>query len=440
LTTNWQADVIRELKHLRKVGFMLFTSSTILDRKNRTARALDQIIQNNEVVLVHAGSPIQKPGGHDQTYPFLPHPDYFWLTGVRRTDGVSAYSKAEGWIDFVQPITREEKIWEGGGEAALGKDLALFDSWMKAHKFERTFHLGQHSDRKENDVLETYNEVRRVKDAAEIELIKNLAVMANAGYKHLKKFIRPGVSERQIQIEYEAEVLRAGSDKFPYDTIIGTGTNAAVLHAIPTSRIVKDGEMILIDAGADVQDYCVDITRMFAANGTFSTQQQAMIDIVTNAQKKSIEMCTPGTEWSDVHLASARVIAGGLKDLGILNSSVDEAIESGAISVFFPHGVGHMVGLRVRDVGAKFNPNPKKYAGARLRVDFSLRDGYLMTIEPGMYFIHALLNDSETRSMFKNQINWSEADKWTNMGGVRLEDDILVTNKGPVNLTEVVPK
>jgi Xaa-Pro dipeptidase len=425
---------------------MIFDTKTLQDRKNKTAKALDSVLGSDDVVLVHAGHPIQKPGGHDQTYSFLPHPDYFWLTGIRRPTGISAYSKNEGWVDFVQPVTRDEKIWEGGGESFPGKDIAEFRKWHADKKYSRTFDLGQISTSFSVDpskdsvgILEAYNEVRRVKDASEIALVKKIAGIAAEGYKKLPAFIRPGVSERDIQIEYETAVLKAGSEKFPYDSIVGTGTNSAVLHAIPTSRVVKEGEMVLIDAGADIEDYCVDITRVYSS-GTFSSQQKALYDIVLKAQTESIALCKPGTHWKDVHLTSARVIAEGLKDLGILNCSADEAIANHAIAVFFPHGVGHMVGLRVRDVGGKFNPNPHKYAGARLRVDLPLREGYLMTVEPGCYFINALLNDSETRTTFKNEINWAETDKWMNVGGVRLEDDIHVTSRGPENLTGIIPK
>lgn len=425
---------------------MLFDSKTLQERKNRASKALDQVLNDHEVVVVHAGTPVQKPGGHDQTYTFLPHPDYLWLTGIRRPAGIAAYSKQDGWVDFVQPVTRDEKIWEGGGESYPGKDIADFSNWLSSKKFSRTFDLGQHSNSFWNDpsqdtsgILEAYSEVRRVKDAAEITLVKKIAAMAAQGYAKLPSFIRPGVSERDIQIEYETAVLKAGSEKFPYDTIVGTGTNAAVLHAIPTSRVVKDGEMVLIDAGADVGDYCVDVTRVYSS-GTFSSQQKALYDLVLKAQTESIKLCRPGTEWKDVHLMSARVIAQGLKDLNVLNCSAEDAINNGAIAVFFPHGVGHMVGLRVRDVGGKYNPNPKKYAGARLRVDIPLKEGYLMTVEPGCYFINALLSDKETRATFSSEINWAETDKWMNVGGVRLEDDIHVTSGGPENLTHIIPK
>lgn len=427
---------------------MTFTSNAIAQRKKNSALALDKVIGDQDVVLVFSSDPIQKSGGHDQTYDFLPHPDYYWLTGSRRPHGISAYSKSEGWIDFVLLVGRDERIWEGGREEVHGRSIQEFDSWLTKKNPSKTYLLGLHqhshltkvSEEDRLIVQEAFNNVRRVKDHEEVALIRTLAEMASHGYKHIKNFIRPGVTERQIQIEYEFEVLKRGADKMPYGSIVGAGTNAAILHAVPTSRIVKSGDLVLIDAGADIADYCVDITRMFSADGSLSSRHRMIYDLVLKAQEESIKACRPGTQWRDIHLTSARVMAQGLKDLGIIKVSVEDALADGTIACFFPHGVGHMVGLRVRDVGGPFNPNPKKYAGARLRVDMEMKEGYLMTVEPGLYFIEALLDDSDIRSQYKDQINWTEVAKWKDFGGVRLEDNILFTNSDPVNLTACVEK
>lgn len=419
---------------------MIFSKSAITERKRRTAMALNSVIKDEDTVIAYSGTPIQKPGGHDQTYHFLPHPDYYWISGSRRPYGVSVYTKTEGWIDFVLPVTREERIWEGGAEVIEGRDLAEFSVWMEKRNSSRVFNLTQESDELEwHQIKETFSRERRKKDQEEVDLILKLASLANAGYQKLKTSIRPGISERQIQLDYETAVLYAGSEKFPYDSIVGTGSNSAVLHAIPTPRIVKENEHVLIDAGADLHDYCVDITRCFPANGKRSDRFNTIYNLVLKAQNECINMCVPGTSWKSVHLHAAKVMAAGLHDLKLLNVSAEEALATNAISVFFPHGVGHMVGLRVRDVGGPYNPTPKKYAGARLRVDMSLEENHLMTIEPGLYFIEALLHDAETRRTFGDQVNWTEAEKWLDFGGIRIEDDILVAAK-PVNLTAVVEK
>ncbi|WP_374032496.1 M24 family metallopeptidase [Bdellovibrio bacteriovorus] len=180
--------------------------------------------------------------------------------------------------------------------------------------------------------------------------------------------------------------------------------------------------------------------RVYAVDGKFTGQQKDVYDLVHEAYKASVAMCRPGTQWRDVHMKSARVIAEGLQQWGIWKSSVDAALESGAISVFYPHGVGHLVGLKVRDTGHPENVNPQSYYGARLRVDLELKENYLITVEPGCYFARAFIEDQEIREKYKDHIQWSEAEKWKSFGGVRLEDDILITKGEAESLTNVVPK
>ncbi len=427
----------------------IFDDKTITERRKRAEAKLNPVLKQGDLILIFSGEPVQRPGGHDQTYDFLPHPEYFWISGLRRSHGIVAYSKDSGWTDFVMPVSLLEKLWEGAVEQEFGgKPVAEFESWLAKQRAEKVFVFGQPNEKERklcnaseerwNALQEALNSARRPKDAAEIKLIKGCAKAANEGYKRIAKFIRAGVSEREIQIEFETAVLKAGAEKFPYGSIVGSGINSAVLHAVPTARVVKKGELVLIDAGADIHDYCVDITRVFSA-GKMSAQQKEIYALVASAQKAAIKKCTPGTEWYEVHEASARVIAEGLKELGIFQSSVDSVLESGAVSVFFPHGVGHMVGQRVRDVGGVVGKEVKKYCGVRLRVDLPLEEGFVMTAEPGVYFVPALLDLPENRAQFGEHINWREADKWRKFGGVRIEDDVLVKAK-PEVLTAVVKK
>lgn len=430
---------------------MIFSENTIAKRRERLEPEWKQLLTQNDCVLVFCGEPQTRPGGLDQTYPFIPHPSYYWLSGYRRYFGVVFYSKELGWKDFILPVTKDEMIWEGMQSFSFnGMDASTLGNFLNQHKFKNIIGLGQlpkNSDIQfstDKDltfrVKEKFDQTRRIKDADEIKLIRSLAEIANKGYEKIRSVLKPGVTERDIQIEYEAEVQRFGSQRMPYDTIVGTGSNAAVLHAIPTMRKVKDGELVLIDAGADIEDYCVDITRVYPATGKFSSQQQSIYDIVLAAHAKGVEMCRPGTEWNQTHMATARIIADGLKSLGLLKGSIDALLESAAIAVFYPHGVGHLVGLRVRDTGHEENINPKSYYGARVRVDLTLKENMTITVEPGCYFIKTLINDSTNREKFKDLINFAEAEKWLDFGGVRLEDDILITSAGPSNLTSVVPK
>jgi Xaa-Pro dipeptidase len=408
-------------------------------RQQRAAAALDARLAADELVVVWSGEPVPKPGGFDQCFPFSPHPLYFWLSACRRPGGAMAYSRSEGWVHYLVPISREERVWEGASGTWSEPSVDILHKKIATHR--RVYHLDKTpADDATFNLRIAVDQVRRQKDAAEISLIKTLASHAEKGYAAASKIIRPGISEREIQLAYESAVLTAGAEKMPYETIVGAGSNAAILHAIPTHRKLAAGELVLMDAGADLWDYCVDITRVFSADGKFSPMQKELYDVVLAAQAASIARCRVGNEWYSVHEASARVIADGLRSWGLLTCSVDEALETGAVSVFFPHGVGHLVGLRVRDTGCEENRQPKRRFGVNLRVDFALKENYLMTVEPGCYFIDALIRDSQLREQFATQINFAKAEDWLSIGGVRIEDDILITNGESENLTAVVPK
>ncbi len=429
---------------------MIFTSQAIENRKNRLAQAWNTILKPNECVLVFAGEPLTKPGGLDQNYDFLPHPSYYWLTGYRLPSGVAAYSKDLGWTFFVRPHSQAELVWEGAPEfEEVGTHISELENYLKKNDFKKMFSLGQPSKasvsigRNDRTLLELktrMDKVRRVKDDEEIALVRKVAGIAEQGYNKMRSIIQAGMSERELQIEYEAEIFRKGAHGVPYGTLVGSGKNASVLHAIPSQRKFVKGDWVLVDAGAQLYDYCVDITRMFPVGGKFSAQQQQIYDVVKKAQVHGIAHATAGTEWKSVHEVTARVIAQGLKDSGLVLGSVDDMISTGAISVFYPHGVGHLVGLRVRDTGQEENSQPKKHCGVYLRVDFPLEENFMITVEPGCYFVEPLIMDPELRKKYGDLINWQEAEKWLNVGGVRIEDDIVITKAAPEVLTAMIDK
>lgn len=429
---------------------MIFTAKAIEDRKAKVAHAWDDLLKTGECVLVYAGDPMTKPGGLDQTYDYLPHPSYFWLTGYRLPAGVAAYSKDLGWTFFVRPQSQAELVWEGAAEfEEHGTHVSEFDNFIHKHSFKKIFSLGQapktgvHKGGTEQELFELkrrMDRVRRAKDNEEIALVRKVAGIAHRGYAKMRSIIRPGMTERELQVEYEAEIFRAGAHGVPYGTLVGSGKNASVLHAVPSARVFKNGDWVLVDGGAETYDYCVDITRMFSVGGAFSTQQQHIYDTVKKAQAEGIAHARIGVEWSSVHEVTARVIAHGLKDSGLVRGSVEDMISTGAISVFYPHGVGHLVGLRVRDTGQEENTHPKKYCGVFLRVDFPLEENFMITVEPGCYFVEPLLRDPQVRKKYGDLINWQEAEKWLDVGGVRIEDDVVITKSTPDVLTAMVEK
>ena len=310
---------------------MIFSPSVYHERQLRQAQKWSAILNPDDLVLVCSGEPTQKPGGLDQTYDFLPHPAYYWLTGHRRPQGVMAYSPTTGWTEYQRPLSPVDIVWEGReGDFVCEHTLVELEDILKRDMHGRVIRIGGIAPKSGlNSHFETnwqlsllLDQTRRKKDMAEVHLIEKVAQMANRGYARLQEQLREGVTERELQLHYEQAVLFAGAEKMPYGSIVGSGENAAILHAVPTLKKVQKGELVLVDAGADVEDYCVDITRVFAVDGEWSPRQQVIYDLVLKAQSEAISMCRPKTQWKDVHIKTARVIAEGLAQLGFWKSSV----------------------------------------------------------------------------------------------------------------------
>lgn len=423
----------------------VFDAGTIAARRKRAEAALAAA---GATVLVGAGTPVGKPGGLDQAYPFLPHPQYYWLTGERRSGGVLAWEPGAGWTHFVRPATADERLWEGDPAAPEGEDVARLPEWLKARAGRAIAAAGSPVKDVAADeaasaaAREAIDDARRPKDAAELALLARAVTATAAGYAKLRAVLRPGLTERELQVEIEAAMFRAGAEETGYGTIVGAGDHAAVLHFEPGPRRIAADDLVLVDAGGAIAGYTADVTRTFPASGRFSPEQQAIFDAVAAAHAEGIRRCTPGTEWHDVHRAAATVLASGLRDAGILRGSPEGLADSGAVALFFPHGIGHMVGLGVRDVGGRApgRPEGRFCCGARVRVDMPVREGFLMTIEPGIYFVPAILDNPEKRAAFRDAVDWDALRRWRPVGGVRIEDNVLVTATGPRVITAEIPR
>jgi Xaa-Pro aminopeptidase len=259
-----------------------------------------------------------------------------------------------------------------------------------------------------------------------------------AGFSVAAALMEPGRTEREVQIELEAAFYRAGATALAFDTIVASGPNSAILHFPPTGRAFERGDLVLIDAGGEYRDYASDITRTYPVGGTLTPEQQELHELVRSAELATIERCTDGTEARDLHATAARVIAEGLSDFGLLRGDPDTLVESGAVSLFFPHGVGHLVGLGIRDAGGSIG-RPERDEFPKLRIDLPVRAGFVVTVEPGIYFVPALLQDPERRRQHHDTVDWDRADRMLDFGGIRIEDDVLVQHGTQEVLTEVVP-
>lgn len=411
----------------------MFSKSAIAARRARVEANLGL---GDHVLVVDAGNPIGIPGNMDQEYAFTPHPDYFWLTGSRRPGGAVAYIPGEGWREFIEPVSEAERVWSGVTEEPAGEPIAHLASIL-ATIDKPVVRLGG-QERTPNRPFEAELwHLRRPKDAEELTLLRVAAEATRAGHAVIEKFAHAGITERELAIEMEAEFLRFGASGTGYNSIVGFADHAAVLHFSPTSRKLQETDLVLVDAGAQVNGYVIDVTRTYRAK---SGVAQELYQIVLAALRQSSALLVAGTEWLDVHYRACYVIADGLRQLGVLNCEPELACESGAIATFMPHGIGHAVGLGVRDCSGPYpGREPGHSCGSAVRCNFPLAPGYLMTVEPGCYFIEPLLNNRERREKFKNEINWEKASALIPLGGVRLEDNLLVTEGEPQNLTISIP-
>jgi Xaa-Pro aminopeptidase len=417
-----------------------------LDRRRAAVGAAWQ--EREVIVLIGAGELLLRPGRDDSAYRFETHSEYFYLTDRNTPGGVLAFDPVEGWTDFQTPVSLEDRLWSGApADDVDGPTTDQLAGWLRDRSSRTPAWLGSPPPNAHLDVELTQelrcelSAVRRVKDGVELARMRAAQQATRAAFAVAVPLLRVGVSERQVQIEFEAEAFRRGAEAMAYDTIVGGGSNSGVLHAAPTGRRFAAGELVLIDAGAQYLGYASDITRTYPVGGSLTSVQGEIHGVVHRAEQAAIARCEPGVEWRDVHRAAAVSIAEGLAALGILRGGPEELVDSGATALFFPHGIGHLVGLGVRDAGGtplrERRHDPKPYPN--LRIDLPLEPGLVVTVEPGIYFVPAILGDPETRRRYRASVDWDAVDGLMGFGGVRIEDDVLITASGHEVITADVP-
>lgn len=289
--------------------------------------------------------------------------------------------------------------------------------------------------------------LRSVKDDVEIEAIEKAMEVGWLMHTTGLKMAREGVYEREIAGAMEGVALAHGCVvSFP---VILT-KNGQTLHNHYHGNRLEKGNLVLVDAGIESSEhYCTDHTRTYPVGGTFTSKQKDIYSIVLKSQKEAIDMIKPGIRYRDVHLHSALVIAEGLKALGLMTGDMKEAVALGAHAMFFPHGLGHMMGMDVHDmedlgenyVGYDENTTRSTLFGtAYLRLGKELRERYVLTVEPGLYFIPALIEKWKNENMFPQFINYTKAMEYLDFGGIRIEDDVLVTPGGSKVFGKPIPK
>lgn len=286
--------------------------------------------------------------------------------------------------------------------------------------------------------VKSEEEISEIEKALEISHEMNLTAM---------KEIQPGIIERAISGKVDGIAMTKGNG-ISFPTIFSV--HGEILHNHSHENIMLDGQLAVLDSGAETMlGYASDITRTIPINGKFTEKQKEIYNIVLEAQLQSIEMIKPGVKYIDIHLVAAKVIAEGLKVLGIMKGSTEKAVAEGAHALFFPHGLGHMMGLDVHDLEnlgedyIGYNKTIKRsdqFGLAYLRMAKKLEPGFVITVEPGCYFIPALIDQWKSEKKFAKYINYKKLETYMDFGGIRIEDDVLVTKDGHRILGKPIPK
>ena len=258
------------------------------------------------------------------------------------------------------------------------------------------------------------HEMRLLKSDEEIEVMKQAAEITTEAHIRAMKAVKPGMFEYQLEAEYLYAFNKNGARAPAYNSIVGGGNNACILHYVENNSELKDGDVVLVDAGCEYKYYASDVTRTFPVNGSFTEEQKQIYSVVLEAHKQSMDQLKPVNKWNLAHEKSVEVIVEGLIDLGIIKSSKKEAIDTGEYSKYYMHRIGHWLGMDVHDVGSYKQDGDWR----------DLEPGMVMTIEPGIYILDSLEGVE---------------DKWKGIG-VRIEDDVLVTKKGFEVLTPDIPR
>ncbi|XP_017783851.1 PREDICTED: xaa-Pro dipeptidase [Nicrophorus vespilloides] len=298
------------------------------------------------------------------------------------------------------------------------------------------------------DKTTLFNEIadlRVIKTDMELEVLKYVTEVSSAAHRVVMRKAKAGMSEYQCESVFLDHCYRVGGCRFvSYTCICGAGANGAVLHyghaGVPNDKPIKNGDICLFDMGANYYGYAADITCSFPENGKFTADQKMVYEAVLAANLAVFNACKPGVCWVDMHQLSLRTMLEYLKKGGLLVGDVDDMMKAGLGPIFQPHGLGHLIGLDVHDVGGYLPSEPSRPSERgvnKLRMARTLKKGMCLTIEPGCYFIKPLLDEALNDPKLSTFIVKDVLERFRGTGGVRIEDDVYITETGCVNMTKV---
>ncbi len=413
----------------------------------------------------------------DNVYPFRQDSHFLYYAGVNHA-GLALLIEPDGnAVLYGTPDHRDDIIWHGPHDTLddfaaaaglsdtedigiLGERLAVLAGggavihFLPPYRAQRRFSLArllgldprEVAARTSVDLVRAVSKQRSVKEAGEIAEIEDALTVTARMYRATMGAARAGLTEAEVVAIHTSEaVSRDRQQAFnPIVTVAGE-----VLHNTTYSNTLQDGKLLLVDSGAESpRSYASDITRTMPVSGRFSQQQREVYEVVLNAQMAAIAAASPQQSNRDLHLLAATTITSGLKDIGLMKGDVEEAVAAGAHALFFVHGLGHMMGIDVHDmedlgdvVGyARGEERSTQFGLAYLRLARQLEPGFVITVEPGIYFIPALIDRWRTDEMHRDFIDYERLESYRDFGGIRIEDDVLITEDGNRVLGPGIPK
>lgn len=442
----------------------MFSRETYVSRRAE----LKRLVGNGIIVLFgNNESPANYPS--NGYYPFRQDSSFLYYFGLNR-DGLTGVIDIDNDMETLagNDIDIEDIVWFGSVDSIsdmaehAGVDntapaSALADICDEARRKGRTIHflppyrfdtkilihdlLGIHPDKQKDaasaKLIKAVVKMRAVKEQQEIEEIERACEIGYRMHTTAMRLTKPGLTEKFVGGQVDGIANSYGA-MVSFPTIFTQ--HGEIMHGNPTMSVLASGRLALCDAGAETtNNYCSDNTRTYPINGKFTQRQLEIYSIVEACHDYVLDVARPGMRWLDVHMAVCRHMTGRLKEIGLMKGDVEEAVRAGAHAMFFPHGLGHMMGLDVHDmeglgqdyVGFDEETRPSEQFGTNcLRMGRRLEEGFVMTDEPGIYFIPALIDDWKARGLHNDFINYDMLETYKDFGGIRIEDDILITADG----------
>ena len=443
----------------------MFSKETYTSRR----QTLKELVKDGLILLFgNNESPCNYP--NNGYSPFRQDSSFLYYFGLQESGliGVIDADSGEEWL-LGDDVDVEDIVWYGSVPTigSLAETVGVSNSARRAHiaklvdeakKQNRRIHflppyrhdikidimdlVGIHPSQQAQaaslDLINAVVKMRSRKSEEEIEELERAAVIGYEMHTKAMRLIRPGRTEKFIAGQIDGTALSYGAHhSFP--TIFSQ--HGEIMHGAPSMNSLESGRLVLCDCGGEtINNYCSDNTRTMPVNGKYTQRQKEIYDIVDECHDLALEVSKPGVKYFDVHLAVCRRMTERLKELGLMKGDVDDAVEQGAHAMFLPHGLGHMMGMDVHDMEGlgqihvgfdeETRPRLEQFGTNCLRMGRRLEEGFVITDEPGIYFIPDLIDDWKAKGHCKDFINYDLLETYKDFGGIRIEDDILITENG----------